>query len=445
MKKAHTHRKFPLLLITAAICSLLFQCATGCGPGLRPQDTAAKLQRELERLPGVQSVERLAADSCYAAQYRIFIEQPLDHNNPQKGTFPQQLLLSHIHPDSPMVLITEGYALGKNQIAELAPLLGANQLRVEHRYFGASLPDSMDWRYLNIMQAAADYHFLVSRFTELYTGPWLNSGWSKGGQTALIHRRYYPYDVRATVAYVTPLNFSTAEPRIDRFFDTVGNFDCRRRLVRFQRAILRHKEEIVPRFRWYARGKGLAYSIGYEKALEYIVLEYPFSFWQYHHIDCADIPVTVDDLDALLKHLEQVVSFSSYSDQALNSPAMYQFYTELGYYEYVTRNVIDLLSGTEYPNRIFAPQDVELKFIPELMEDLDLWVRNQGDNILFIYGDHDPWSAPGVVLTGQTNALKMTLKGGNHYSQIGDFPADAQERMRNTLRGWLGILAAPAK
>ena len=40
----------------------------------------------------------------------------------------------------------------------LTNLLDANQIMVEHRYFGKSVPDSLDWNYLNIKQSAADHH-----------------------------------------------------------------------------------------------------------------------------------------------------------------------------------------------------------------------------------------------------------------------------------------------
>ena len=39
------------------------------------------------------------------------------------------------------MLVTEGYNLGDNNVGELAELLGANQVRMEHRYAGDSAPD----------------------------------------------------------------------------------------------------------------------------------------------------------------------------------------------------------------------------------------------------------------------------------------------------------------
>ena len=39
-----------------------------------------------------------------------------------------------------------------------------------------------------------------------------------------------------------------------------------------------------------------------EKAFEYAVLEYPFSFWQYGQ-DCSKIPNEASSLEAALKYL----------------------------------------------------------------------------------------------------------------------------------------------
>jgi len=217
----------------------------------------------------------------------------------------------------------------------------------------------------------------------------------------------------------------------------VGTPDCRKRLIRFQRAVLKRKAEILPRFHWYALGKGYQFSIGEEKALEYLVVEYPFSFWQYHKIDCSQIPEHNASADQLLEHLRKVVAFSSYSDWALNSPAMYQFMTQLGYYDYVHKNVRDLLKYKEHPNAAFAPQNVALDFDPRPMQKLEEWLNTKGNNIIYIYGENDPWSATGIIPTKATNAKRFVLRGGNHYTFIKNFPDSTQQEIVQQLLQWM--------
>ena len=111
------------------------------------------------------------------------IRQPIDHNNPDAGYFEQMVYLLHKDFNKPVVLVTEGYAARPNATNELTKLLDANQIIVEHRYFGKSLLDSLDYQFLNIRQAASDHHHITTLFKQLYMGKWIATGISKGGQT----------------------------------------------------------------------------------------------------------------------------------------------------------------------------------------------------------------------------------------------------------------------
>ncbi len=397
---------------------------------------ASDLLKKLEKLPGV-TLKIMESDSLFTECYTIMLTQPLDHNQSDAGTFTQRILLSHIDFSQPVVLITEGYAIYYNYIRELSEILHANQIRIEHRFFGESKPDTMDWRYLTISQAAADHHRVKELLKEIYPGPWINTGWSKGGQTALIHRWKYPEDVQITVAYDAPLNFALEDKRIDEFFDQVGSQECRDKLIEFQREALSRKNEILPRFKWYTKGRGYLYPIGLEKAYEYIVLEYPFSFWQYHTMKAEDIPIKNTPADSILEHLRKVVSFSSYSERAMNSAAMYQFSTQLGYYEYVRKNVEDLLTFESHKNIAFAPQNTVLTYDPEPMRKLNLWLQEKGNHILYMYAGRDPWSAPQVNLSGKTEARKFILEQGNHFTFINTFPEQERTEIIKTLKEWL--------
>jgi hypothetical protein len=423
--------KKPKVLILTI--SIFFHCFFS---GFASQNNSSGLLEKLQNLPEVQ-VKSIEADSLYKEAFEVMLVQPLDHCNPEKGNFQQRIHVSHCDYEQPVVLVTEGYAIGVNYVRELSSILKANEVRVEHRYFGQSIPDTMDWACLNIRQSSEDYHRIVQLFKSIYSEKWISTGWSKGGQSSLYFRRFYPDDVDVTVAYETPLNFSQTDFRIDAFFETVGTESCRRKLIALQRLALKNKEELLPRFKWYAKGRGYTYSIGFEKAFEYIVLEYPFSFWQYHYIECDSIPGSDASPDQILEHLWKVVSFWSYSDHAMNSPSMYQFMTQLGYYGYVTVNVQDLLSDMDYPNAAFAPQNVDLTYDPKPMKDIEKWLRKHGDNILTVYGENDPWSAPQVAIGKKTNAKKFILKGGNHFTFINSFPEEERKVIISTIKEWL--------
>ena len=96
-----------------------------------------------------------------AAAFKIFIEQPVDHNNPDGKKFKQKFYLSHKDESLPMVIELDGYNIDYNRKNELATILKSNRIVVEHRYFGESRPDSLDWKNLTIEQAAADHHKII--------------------------------------------------------------------------------------------------------------------------------------------------------------------------------------------------------------------------------------------------------------------------------------------
>ncbi len=431
-KETGYSRLFSLALIWTLILVFLTSCS---GP-------SKNIIAELQKIPGL-IIQEVESDSPkFEAKYEIKLLQPLDHDNSELGFFQQRLFLSHTGFDRPMVLVTEGYAAGKNYVRELAEILNANELQVEYRYFGESKPNPIDWALLTCHQSSHDYHRIYSLFKSFYKKRWVSTGWSKGGQTALIYYRHFPEDMTAVIAYDAPVNLALEEPRIDDFFEQVGDEICRHRLIVFQRSILRNKQDVLPLYEAYCEGKGYTFDmITPLKAFEYTVLEYPFSFWQYHTLDCSGIPGERATPQEMFEHLKEVVPPNSYTDSAFNSTAMKQFATELGYYRYVTKNVIDLLSEKEddYPNNAFGPEDADLTFDPTFMEDINKWLSTQGNNIIYIYGENDPWSAPHIEYLGATNAKMFWVKDGNHYSFIRSLSQAQQDELFETLEDWLGM------
>jgi len=432
IKKVDYTRLFSLAVIVVLIVFFLSSCL----------GQSKDIISELQKIPSIV-IQEIEPDSpIFQSKYEIKLIQPRDHENPEAGFFQQRMFLSHADFNKPMVLVTEGYTAGKNYVQELAEILGANELRVEYRYFGESKPDAIDWTFLNNNQSSHDYHRIYSLFKSFYKKRWVSTGWSKGGQTSLIYRRHFPDDMTAIIAYDAPVNLALEEPRIDEFFEQVGDELCRHRLIVFQRSILRSKNDILPLYKTYCEEKEYTFEkITPLKAFEYTVLEYPFSFWQYHTLDCSMIPEERATPQEMFEHLKQVVSLSSYSDRAFNSTAMKQFATELGYYRYVTKNVIDLLNEgkDDYPNNAFGPGDADLTFDPTFMEDINKWLMTQGNNIIYIYGESDPWSAPRLEYLGATNAKMFWVKNGNHYSFIRTLSETQQDELLQTLEDWLGI------
>lgn len=81
---------------------------------------AGELYDLLKNLPNVKSVEELKTNDFFQEKYLLLFEQPIDHKNPESGTFNQRVFVLHKSKDAPVVFTTEGYSelCGKQQIYE---------------------------------------------------------------------------------------------------------------------------------------------------------------------------------------------------------------------------------------------------------------------------------------------------------------------------------------
>ena len=202
----------------------------------------------LEKLESLENltVTEITPQNGYDRQFEIYITQPLDHNNPEGTQFNQIIYVSHIDEEAPVVFMPSGYAARAETAEELSGLLNANQIYVAHRYMTDARPDVMDWDYLTVEQAAADFHNVVETLKPIYTEKWISYGASKNGVATLCHKRFYPDDVDASLVKVAPINFAVEDPRYDIFLENVGDQEIRDKIKRFQIDLLESRSEILP-------------------------------------------------------------------------------------------------------------------------------------------------------------------------------------------------------
>jgi hypothetical protein len=408
---------------------------------------AAALERGLFNLPDVV-FKAIDAPPGFEAAFELHIRQPLDHEAPERGYFYQRAYLSHRSHDAPMVLATEGYSRPSNRLYELTRYLEANQVNVEHRYFGTSRPDSLDYRFLNLRQVAGDLHRIRTLLGQLYDGPWVSTGISKGGQTTIFYRYFYPDDVAASVPYVAPLNLELKDQRIYAFLDTVGPAECRRALRAVQTRLLQERDQVLPLLRWYAKGASYTFSyLSLEEAFEYGVLEYPFSFWQMG-FDCGAIPDASEaELERLLEHFNAVVGLSFFNDETMQDYAShyYQAGTEMGYYGFETTPFEGLIKVLpDEPSAIFMPDKMPLTFEPKLVRQVYEWLQTEGHRFIYIYGGTDTWTATGVPPSEQVDAHWYIMPGKHHGSaRLQNMSEAERSQLLGLLRAWMVASSGP--
>ncbi|MCC5581668.1 aminopeptidase [Microtetraspora sp. AC03309] len=382
--------------------------------------------------------------------YRHFIlsyTQPVDHRDPGKGTFQQRLTLLHRATDAPVVLYTSGYGMSTSASrTEPTRLLDGNQVSVEHRFFRPSRPDPADWNALDIWQEASDEHRIVEALKTLYSGKWIQTGASKGGMTSVYHRRFYPDDLDGVVAYVAPNDrVNPDDHTYDDFFARVGDAACRTALQNVQREALKRRDRLVPRLEAFAAQNGYTFTrtLGTaDRSFEMSVLDAPWAFWQYSlAADCAGVPAATASDDEIYQWIDLVASFAFYTDQGLDyyTPYYYQAATQLGWPELKFAHLRGL---TRYPGLYQAnssiPAELRSRHDPRPMLDVDHWVRKQSSQMMFIYGENDPWSAERFTPTGRDSYLYVA-PGANHGANISRLNEADRLAATATLRRWAGV------
>lgn len=408
---------------------------------VRSQPDQQALEQALRSLGNV-SFKKVSQDNDFLI-YDLLIQQPLDHQHPAKGNFFQRVQLIHKGFSNPTVMETQGYWLfeGRN---ELEQSLHANYLNIEYRFYGKSIPDSMHWELLTLEQASADLHAINQLFRKIYKGKWISTGVSKGGQTCLFYKYFFPGDVDAAVPYVAPVNNSVEDKRIYTFLDTVGDAMCRKKIFCLQEYLLRHEEEALEKLSADKKIMRMEFSYlgSLGKAYEYAVLEYAFAFWQ-EGIACETVPDTAS-FSSCLNNLLAVCPLSFWSDKGIQqfSAHYYQSATQTGYYGYNIAPFKKYIRHfAENPSAIFPPKSVKINYTDcSLPVKLQQWLSENGNNILYIYGGLDTWSACRVTVSEKVNSKSFLLPGESHSTaNIANMPAQQQREFAALIKKWTKI------
>ena len=376
--------------------------------------------------------------------FELHFRQPADHDNPSGEQFQQYMTLLHRSYDAPMVLRTLGYHhTSGDRKAELTGLLSANQLVVEHRFFSGSTPASGNLDLLNIRQAAADHHRIVQALRPVYSGTWINTGHSKGGMTAFFHRRFYPDDVDATVSYVAPINHGVLDQRYIEFLDDVGTPECNQALWDLQREALLRRDDLLDIFEAETEDWTFDWIGGRERGFETTVLEIPFAFWQYSGESyCLAIPDSTASDREIYDAIEEFVGWWLTWDGFLDyyMAYFYQAHSEFGYPDTERDYLEDLLETDPPPPEAGAlPPGVTTVFDPDVMPDVQEWIATEGDRMMFIYGEYDPWTAGMVELGDATDSYIFVDPGGTHGSYIRTLEPDDRDAALAILQRWTGV------
>lgn len=405
--------------------------------------TATELTDKLGGLDAISRVETLqSADGL--EKLVCVVSQQLDWKDESEGSFGQRVIIKHRGFDRPTVMVTEGYgaayAMHPGYQEELSTLLEANLVFVEHRYFLESTPQPCDWSHLTVENSAGDYHHIRNLLREVYPGKWFTTGISKGGQTTMFYRTFYPDDVDGSVSYVAPLNKSLEDGRHEPFIDQAGTAEERARIKDFQIETLKRRATIEPMFADYCARKGYTFRVPISEIYDLAVLEYSFAFWQWGD-DAAQIPSLTASDSVYYNHLIDKCEPGYFAQQTPYTSFNVQAMRELGYYGYDTKPFEEHLSIPQaegYMRRVMIPDSLSyIEFDANLYERVNTFLKDNDLPMMFIYGEYDPWSATGVTWLDDKRHIHVFVEpGGSHKARIGTMPEDTQKKIMKILKRW---------
>ena len=235
--------------------------------GNEGDSTVVAALKSIENVQDLKPFESIALGQAYYFNYN----QLIDHSDPSKGTFKQQVVLSFVDKNAHTILHTQGYSLvgdwdnNHNRMDSIrAPhFLWAlskdygkngfdlNCVQVEYRYHGFSLPqgDNDRFNYLSAWQQSQDLHAIVTDLKKaLFTGDgkWLSTGVSKNGVTtaqyAFYDEMYGWNDIDVYVPFVAPIMPVELDLRVGTYMLTESSKDVQADLKKAYEKLVNDQE-----------------------------------------------------------------------------------------------------------------------------------------------------------------------------------------------------------
>jgi hypothetical protein len=368
---------------------------------------------------------------------QLGVRQPLDHWRKDGPGFVQQVTVKLRDPRAPVVLSTGGYGFAIGGPA--SDLINANAVMMDHRLYAEPPADAETWAYLEPRQAAADVHHVVELLRPLLPGPWVSTGTSKDGSSALIHHHLYPNDVVGTVALGAPLGFHGEPNKGLELLNGIDADGCAERVRAEQRSMLERITEIEDLLvtpscpgRWDAA-----------TLLQTISL-FEWNYWVVSGVGACSLiagaETTVDDLVSLIERFYEPA-------EAQGAPWLYEQLARWGNANQVRPELDPLLSAarealglsdatTQEP---LQPWGDAPAFDSSVLDDATKWAAADAEGLLLIYGEYDPWSAWAIDVGDTTNSLKVVMPKGRHaVFDPSNVSANVRTRMAKLLASWVG-------
>lgn len=428
---------------------------TETGTETEPEEQLPEFSIEaLESLDGVTRVEDITVspesymgspNQSFSDQenYVIYFEQPLDWNDPSKGTFEQRVSLSYTGADVNEFYVS-GYYLNDNTLIYASYLDSyavshvVNYISAEYRFFGKSRPADLDnhdpkyWEYLTSYNAACDFHHIMTELKKVLPAKWMMTGASKGGIATMVQSMYFPDDANVFVPQIAPVMSGPQEECfMKNIYETIGDdrygpeqaAEYRKLVLDLQVEAIKNRDELQERCCKYIAENGETYTdiATPEIIYDYLVHGFAIRTWQYAQdfdsirkvLDLKGEDGYTDELYYLLTG-DRPAGEDTYDMSGQSEPLPYDYYPyyvqclkELGYFRVDFSYLRDALEADGSGATLAVTEDMEdmlslkmflypevlgtLSFDRSLHDDLITWSQTTESNVIVLFGGSDVW------------------------------------------------------
>lgn len=422
--------------------------------------TELKAQTLLPKLQNLFGAENVVAvdSSTFKEYYKINVPQLIDHNDESKGTFSNRVLLGYNDSSRPVVMESGPYGFYRKQEnpiykTEIAELLEANQIIIEHRYFGKSIPDSKNLQYLTYEQTSADFHHVRQVLQSVFPEKWIATGHSKGGDAVLAYRFHFPNDVCATVVYGASLTLEAEDKRFNNFFAKKRKTTDGRKIRDLQVYLLKNKERLLPVFNHHIKEIERISEENFgeydaEMMYDFNVLGLEFLFWQsYGNYENFRNDIIENENGLKEMGYKSILTTDNSEDKTiylmdigeLNTKSKihyYQAFSQGGYHGYNIKPFQKYLKHKNYSLSQFAGE--KTVFDPSFRLAQKKWAETEMEHVLLVLADTDPWSivCP-IPFPKDKDNIRLVLENSTHSVQLKDFDKEIQQKAKQKLTEWL--------
>ena len=427
-----------------------------CRQDYVPQPEYTSLKEALEEIGLISLIkenpdeeamaEKQKGELEYVAQYSMFFNQDLNHDDEGGESFKQRVCILFRGFDRPTVYVTHGYDWYRfNDGMDLANNLNANVVCVEHRNYGESYnADNGVWNYQTVAQASADLHDIYQTLKPVFKGKWMSTGTSKSAETSITYAYYYPYDMNLAAAFCGPFVQGTDDRRFGEYlFNEVGTPEERELMKTAIRHTLEDGEEGMYK-------DVCAWFVECEDRVP-VFTEYVFNvFDTFFQVFQYMTPTTGrSQMLELLATDNEALSSKVSTTLMENRDETYRAYfvecvRQMGWqndgYDYFS----DLLEGTSFdytkvPASVVAPEDraqVDLYDGSVYADIVNNFFMTSTCPLLLYYSHDDPWSA------GKPNQVGANVKVvvnpiGKHSDVIND-PTYCSSAVKQEVMQYVG-------